>query len=446
MNELQLVGAALAGVALLLFLIVRVKVHAFVALLIGSLVVGAAAGMPFAGVIEAIVSGVGSTLASIAVVIGLGAMFGKMLEASGGAESLARALVERFGERNAQWSLMAVGFVVAIPVFFDVALIILISLVYGLAERSGRPVIAYALPLLAGLSVGHAFVPPTPGPIAVAGLLGADLGWVLLFGVAIGLPAAAVGGPIYARFIAKRVSASVPANAGGSHAVPRKLPSFELVVALILLPLLLIVGNTVGGALLPEEHALARGLAFVGHPIVALLVTTLLCFRLLGTRGGYAPEEIQAIATRALEPAGVVILVTGAGGALKQVLIDSGVGDALAATLAATNLPPLALAFVTAAAVRLMQGSATVAMLTAGGLVAALLGERELSQPALALLVVAIAAGATFCSHVNDSGFWLVNRYLGLTVPDTLRTWTVTTTLAALVAIALVLLTGAFVP
>jgi Gnt-I system low-affinity gluconate transporter len=446
MSDAQLVGAAIAGIALLLFLIIRVKLHAFVALLIGSLVIGVGAGMPFAGVLEAVATGVGSTLAAIAVLVGLGAMFGQMLEVSGGVEAVADSLLRRSGERDAQWSLLAVGFVVAIPVFFDVAFIILISLVYGLTERTGRPIVYYALPLLAGLAVTHAFIPPTPGPIAVAGLLGADLGWVMLFGAVVGLPAAVVAGPFYARLIARRVPAMVPDY---MHVAERNrerpLPRVSLIVALIGVPLALIVGNTVAGITLAEGHPLRALLGFVGHPMMALLVTTVLSFWLLGARAGYSSQEIQELATKALEPAGIVILVTSAGGVLKQVLIDSGVGDVFADALTATNLPPLLLAFLTAAAVRLMQGSATVAMLTAAGLVAALLGDVGFSEPALALLVIAIAAGATMGSHVNDSGFWLVNRYLGLSVPDTLRTWTVTTVIVALVSMALVLVLGAFV-
>jgi Gnt-I system low-affinity gluconate transporter len=446
MSDAQLIGAAVAGIALLLFLIVRVKLHAFVALLIGSLVIGVGAGMPFAEVLEAVTTGVGSTLASIAVLVGLGAMFGQMLEVSGGVEALADSLLRRFGERRAQWSLLAVGFVVAIPVFFDVAFIILVSLIYGLTEKTKRPIVYYALPLLAGLAVTHAFIPPTPGPIAVAALVGADLGWVMLFGVVIGLPAAVIAGPVYARIIAKRVPAMVPDYmhvAERRH--ERKLPRVSLIVALIGVPLVLIVGNTVAGAALVDGQPIRAMLGFIGHPMMALLITTVLSFWLLGARAGYSQQEIQEIATKALEPAGIVILVTSAGGVLKQVLIDSGVGDVFADALMATNLPPLVLAFLTAAAVRLMQGSATVAMLTAAGLVAALLGDLGLSEPMLALLVIAIAAGATMGSHVNDSGFWLVNRYLGLSVPETLSTWTVTTVIVALVSIALVLLTSQFV-
>ena len=444
-GDTQLIAAAVAGVALVLYLIVGAKLHAFVSLLIGSLVVGVAAGMPFQAVLDSIANGVGSTLASIAVVVGLGAMFGRMLEVSGGAEALAASLLEKSGERNAQWPLLIVGFIVAIPVFFDVAFIVLISVVYGLTEKTGRPIVYFAVPLMAGLVVTHSFIPPTPGPIAVAGLLGADLGLVMLFGAVIGIPAAIVAGPVYGRFIARHVTVGkpdymdVPERRSGTA-----LPSVRLVAILIAIPLALIVGNTVAGMLLEDGSRLRALLALVGHPIVALLITTVLCFSLLGTRAGYSRDQIQDVATRALEPAGIVILVTAAGGVLKQVLIDSGVGDVLADRLTATELPTLLLAFIIAAAVRVMQGSATVAMLTAGGLVAALFAELDLSQSMLALHVIAIAAGATIASHVNDSGFWLVNRYLGLTVPETFRTWTALTTIASVVAIALVLTVGAF--
>jgi Gnt-I system low-affinity gluconate transporter len=444
MSEAQLMGVAIAGIALLLFLIVRIKLPAFVALLVGCLVIGVGAGLPLDDVLDAVATGVGSTLASIAVVIGLGAVFGRMLEVSGGAEALASTLLKRFGRRGAPWALLLVGFVVAIPVFFDVAFIVLISLVYGLTAKTGRPIVYYALPLLAGLAVAHAFIPPTPGPIAVANLLGADLGWVMLFGVVVGLPAAVVAGPIYARFAARRVSAGVPDEQRAAVSAERRaLPSASLVVALIGVPLGLIVANTVAVAALPEDDPVRTALAFVGHPMIALLIAVLLSLWLLGARAGYSRAQLQQIATAALEPAGVIILVTAAGGALKQVLVDAGVGDAFAKGLATTTLSPLLLAFTIAATVRLLQGSATVAMLTAAGLIAALLGGVELAAPMRALLVVAIAAGATIASHVNDSGFWLVNRYLGLSVPQTLATWTVTGTIIALVSLALTLGLGA---
>jgi Gnt-I system low-affinity gluconate transporter len=440
-TESQLIGAALGGIALILYLIIRTKLHAFVALLIGSLVIGIAAGMPFEAVLESVSSGVGSTLASIAVVIGLGAMFGRMLEVSGGAESLAASLLGKFGERNAQWPLLIVGFIVAIPVFFDVAFIVLVSVVYGLTEKTGRPIVYYAIPLMAGLVVTHSFIPPTPGPIAVAGLLGADLGMVMLFGALIGIPAAIIAGPVWGTFIAARVPAGKPAYMQVPEQRQRAaLPPAGLIVTLIAIPLVLILGNTIAGLTLAEGSMVRSVVTLIGHPIVALLITTVLCFHLLGTRSGYSRDQVQEIAMRALEPAGIVILVTGAGGVLKQVLIDSGVGAVLESMLSETGLPSLLLAFIVAAALRLMQGSATVAMLAGASLVSVMLVDFEFSQAMLALHVIAIAAGATIASHVNDSGFWLVNRYLGLTVPETFKTWTALTTIASIVAIVLVLL------
>ena len=481
--------AAVGGIAILLFLVIRTKLQAFAALLLVSILIGLAAEMPLGGesivldngqriegdiiersgdfitiqtgdtadsvatfdadVVEAvnvnliasITAGMGGTLGFVAVVVGLGAMFGQMLEASGGAESLARRLLQTFGEDKASWSMSLAGFLVAIPVFFDVGFVILMPLVYGLTRKSGRPVVYYAIPLLAGLAVTHAFIPPTPGPIVVAGILGAELGWVILFGVIVGLPCAIVAGPLFGRYIARKVQAGIPEymdveEADREHA---ELPSFGLIAALILLPLVLILANTVSGVLLGEQSNLRAALGFIGHPFVALLLTTLLCFRLLGTARGYSRQQVQDIATKALEPAGIIILITGAGGVLKQVLIDSGVGGVIQQSLAGAQMPLVLLAFIVAALVRIMQGSATVAMIAGAGLVAPIIEDISVNQPTLALTVLAIAAGATTASHVNDSGFWLVNRYLGLSVEDTLRSWTVATTIIAFLGLAILL-------
>src|SRR5690606_23378385 len=249
---------------------------------------GTGAGMPFDAVLESITNGIGSTLASIAALVGLGAMFGRMLEVSGGAETLADALISRRATGGSQWSLLAVGLIVSIPVFFDVAFIVLVSVVYGVTRRSGLPIVYFALPLLAGLAVGHAFVPPTPGPIAVAAVLGAELGWVVLFGLLIGVPAAIVAGPLYARLVAGNVTAGVPDYMQADDQPPtRALPPTGTVVALIAAPLLLIVGNTLSGVLLADGSVLRTFLAALGHPLVALLITTVLSFWLLGVRAGY---------------------------------------------------------------------------------------------------------------------------------------------------------------
>ena len=446
MSDSGLILTAVAGIFILLFLVMKVKLHAFVALLLVSLLVGVTAGMPLTGVIESIQKGMGGTLGFVAVVVGLGAMFGQMLEVSGGAERLAQTLLQRFGEDKAQWSLGLTGFLVAIPVFFDVGFIILVPLVYGLAQKTGRSLLYYGIPLLAGLAVTHSFVPPTPGPIAVANLLGADLGWVILFGAMAGIPAMIIAGPLFGRWIARRIHVGVPEY---MQLTPRKadreLPSFLTVAGIILVPLALILVNTVTNVLLPADHSARVFLGFLGHPFVALLIATLLAFTLLGTRRGFTRDEVQNIATKALEPAGIIILVTGAGGVFKQVLIDSGVGQVLGNMMAGSALPPILLAFLIASLVRIAQGSATVAMITAAGLIAPLATTLNLQGPVLGLLVIAIAAGATILSHVNDSGFWLVNRYFGLDVKDTLKSWTVMETLIALVGFSVVFILSFFI-
>jgi Gnt-I system low-affinity gluconate transporter len=429
---------AIAGILLLLFFVIRLKLHAFVALLLVSLLVGIAAGMPLANVLDSIRKGMGDTLGFVAVVVGLGAMLGQMLEVSGGVERLAQELLKKFGESKAQWALALTGFIVSIPIFFDVGFIIIVPLVHGLARKTGRSLLYYGIPLVAGLAVTHAFVPPTPGPIAVAELLHADLGWVILFGMVAGIPAMIVAGPLFARYISKRIHATVPDYFQTENKKFEKdLPGFGTVVGIIFIPLVLIILNTVSGAWL-EAGTTRSLLAFIGHPFVALIIAVLLAFWLLGTQRGFSREEVQKIATKALEPAGIIILVTGAGGVFKQVLVDSGVGKILGEMMAASSLPPILLAFLAAAIIRIAQGSATVAMITAAGIIAPVVTKLEMQGPVLGLLVIAIAAGASIMSHVNDSGFWLIKQYFGLSEKETLRSWTVSVTLVAVVGFLVV--------
>lgn len=439
MTGSTLILIAVAGIFLLLFLVMRTKLHAFVALLLVSLLVGIAAGMPLEEVLKSVESGMGGTLGFVAVVVGLGAMFGRMLEVSGGAERLAQTLIGKFGEKNSQWALGIAGFIVAIPVFFDVGFIILVPIVYGLARKTGKSLLFYGIPLLAGLAVTHAFIPPTPGPIAVATIIGADLGWVILFGVLAGIPSMILAGPVFGKYIAKKIHVVVPEYMEVEEKeVDKDLPSFGLIAFLVFIPLVLILANTLSGVLLDEGNAVRSFLTFLGHPYVALTIATLLTFILLGTRRGYTRDEVQSIATKALEPAGIIILVTGAGGVFKQILIDSGVGDVLGTMMANSALPPILLAFAIAALVRVAQGSATVAMVTAAGLITPLIDVIGYTGPVLGLIVIAVAAGATVVSHVNDSGFWLVNRYFGLDVKDTLKTWTVMETIIGVVGFLVV--------
>lgn len=423
------VAAAVAG---LLFLIIKWKQQPFVSLLLVSMATALAAGMPPDKVMGCIETGMGKTLGFIAVVVGLGAMFGQLLEVSGGAERLTLTLLRVFGKKRASWALALAGFLVAIPVFFDVGFIILVPLVYALSRETKKSLLYYGIPLLAGLAVTHAFVPPTPGPIAVAQLVGADLGRVIFYGIVIGLPCTVLAGPVFGSWIASRIPAEVPAYMESETARKqwdeKALPSFGMVFGILLLPLALIVLNTVSSAVLTDgKYAAARQVfAFIGHPFFALTAATLLAFTLLGTCRGLSREKVNEVATSALAPAGLIILVTGAGGVFKQVLIDSGAGKALAEGLSGSGLHPVWAAFLIALVVRAVAGSATVAMMTAGGIMAPMLAGTRIEP---ALIVIAIASGATAISHVNDSGFWLVNRYFGLSTKDTLKSWTVMETI-----------------
>ncbi|MDX8047566.1 gluconate:H+ symporter [Gracilibacillus sp. S3-1-1] len=446
MSDQMLILIALAGIFLLLFLVIRTKLHAFVALLLVSLIVGILTGMPLGDVIDTMEQGMGGTLGFVAVVVGLGAMFGQMLEVSGGADRLARTMINKLGEDKAQWSLGITGFLVAIPVFFDVGFIILVPIVYGLAKKTGKSLLYYGIPLLAGLAVTHSFIPPTPGPIAVADLIGADLGWVILFGALAGVPSMIIAGPLFARFISKRIHVVVPDYMNMEEVdYDRELPSFALIASIILTPLVLILCNTFSDFFLEEGHIVRDIFTFLGHPFVALTIATILTFIFLGTKRGYTRQEVQDIANKGLEPAGIIILVTGAGGVFKEMLIESGVGDVIGNMMAGSNLPPILLAFLIAAAVRVAQGSSTVSMVTAAGLVSPLIDILSLEGPVLGLMVIAVASGATVLSHVNDSGFWLVGRYFGLDVKNTLKSWTIMETLIGLVGLAVALILGIFI-
>ncbi|WP_087974210.1 GntP family permease [Oceanobacillus rekensis] len=446
MSSTMLILIAVAGIFGLLYLVIRTKLHAFVSLMLVSLLVGIAAGMPLDEVITSVESGMGGTLGFVAIVVGLGAMFGKMLEVSGGVERLAQTLLQKFGEERSQWALGIAGFLVAIPVFFDVGFIILVPIVYGLAKKTGKSLLYYGVPLLAGLAVTHSYIPPTPGPIAVADLIGAELGWVILFGILAGIPSMIIAGPLFGKYIANKIHITVPDYMNFEEKeYDKDLPGFKMIAGIILVPLVLILINTLSTVIFAEGHIVREITTFIGNPIVALIIATLLTFKLLGTRRGYTKQEVQDIATKALEPAGIIILVTGAGGVFKQVLIDSGVGEVLGQMMAGSSLPPILLAFLIAAVVRVAQGSATVSMVTAAGLISPVIDILGMEGPVLGLIVIAIAAGATVLSHVNDSGFWLVNRYFGLDVKDTLKTWTVMETLIGLVGLGVALGLGLFI-
>ncbi len=435
-----------AGVAVLLLLVLKFRISAFIALLITSILVGIMAGMPLSAITESIQEGMGSTLGFVATIVGLGAIFGQMLESSGGAASLARYLITGFGKERASWALMLTGFFVGIPIFLDVGFIILIPVVYALARDTKRSVLFYAIPLLAGLAVTHTMVPPTPGPVAVADILGAEIGWVILFGVITAIPSAIIAGPLFGRYIASKIYVAPPAAleamAGQAGEEGPKPPSFWIIAALILTPLTLIVAGTFTGLAvdrgLVSKSLITEIITFTGHPFTALIIATLLSI-LLCLKREMSGQMILDLSTKALGPAGIIILVTGAGGVLKQILIDSGIGMILAESVSGSHIPVIVLAWVLAALVRITQGSATVAMITSAGIIAPVLSLVNPDQIQTALIVVAIASGATIMSHVNDSGFWIVSKYLGMDEKQTLRSWTLMETIIAVTGLAVTL-------
>ncbi|MEZ5954531.1 MAG: gluconate:H+ symporter [Hyphomonas sp.] len=423
--------AAAAGIAALLFLILRVRMNAFAALLLVSLFSALAAGLSPDSSFSTITKGMGGTLGFIATVIGLGALFGAILNASGALESLAGWLTRSAGLGAARWQMAGLGVLASTPVFFDVALIILAPLIFAMAHRKAWPVLALGLPLAAGLAVGHAFLPPTPGPIAIAELIGADLGWVILFGAICGLFAISVAGPVLTTFLQRtgRLPAGHPTFVqetpppDGTDAPARP----GLAAGLILLPLVLILLGTLSKS--AGDGMLKYILSAVGHPFSALLIGCGATWLFLTPRTEAAQHAMTKALKRAFEPTGAVILVTGAGGAFKQVLVDTGAGAQMAESALAIGFGPLVAGYVLAVLLRLAQGSATVAMITTGGLITPIIAGADVSAPQLGLITVAVAAGATTASHVNDSGFWLVGRIFGLTPGETIRTWTLSTTL-----------------
>lgn len=447
-HSMYLLLITVISIVLLLILVMRFKIHAFISLLLVSAFVGLGAGMGFDEVLTSIQEGMGGILGFIAIIVGLGSILGKMLEVSGGAEALARNIVSLFGTAKTTWGLTLTGFIISIPVFLDVGFIILVPIVYALARKSKKSTLYYAIPLLAGMLVTHSFIPPTPGPTAVAEIMGVPLGWVIIFGVIAGVPAAILAGPVFGKYIGNKIHVDPPkfSETGVSKPPsPEEKWDFFMILFVILLPLVLIVTATILDSL-EEQQILAAEtfwvnlMQFIGHPFSALAIATLIAAYFLGYRKGFSGSEVLQFSDKALAPAGLIILVTGAGGVFKEILVDSGVGVALAETIMAYQVAPIVLAYILAVVIRITQGSVTVAMITTAGLVAPMVDEFGLSTPENALIVIAIAAGASILSHFNDSGFWLVSKYLGLTEKETLRSWTLMSTIVSITGFSMVLI------
>lgn len=431
-----LLGIAVGAVLLLLGLIIYLRVHAFIAIVLVSLLTALATKVPVAEIVPTMLDGFGSTLAAVALLVGLGAMIGRLLEVTGGAQVLADTLIARFGEKRAPLALGVASLLFGFPIFFDAGLVVMLPIIFSVARRFGGSVLTYALPAAGAFAVMHAFVPPHPGPVAAGELVGADLGLVLLVGLAIGLPTWFLGSYLYGLYAGKRFELPIPALLGGSadDEPVGNPPSFALVLSILLLPMILIFLDTglntaITAGFVEGDLAWVEALRLVGKTPVALLITSLYAMVVLGWPRR-TKSEVEKIFNDALAPVCAIILVTGAGGMFGSVLRASGIGQALASSLEDTGLPIIVAAFVVATALRVAQGSATVALTTTAGLMApAIAATSGLTELDLALIVIAIAAGSTVLSHVNDSGFWLVGRFLGMDEKTTLKTWTVMETL-----------------
>jgi gluconate:H+ symporter, GntP family len=442
-DPVTLLLVAGAGVALVVLLVTWVRLPAFVALTVASLCVGVGARMPLLDIPRAFQSGVGDTLGFVAMVIALGTVIGKLLAESGGAVVVSNALVRSLGERRVDWALMLSGFIIGLPVFFQVGLVLLVPVLFTVTRRTGTPLLRVAIPLLAGLSTTHGLVPPHPGPLAAIERLGADPGRTLFYALLVGFPVAVLSGPLFGRLISRRVHIDAGAMAeqlSGSGTVARP-PSLPVTILTMLLPVLLMLAAALAQGILPEG-AIRRGIELAGTPLMAMLLATLVALFTFGHGCGFDRVRLLGFAEESLTPVASVLLVVGAGGGFGRVLDIAGVDTAIAQAMSGLQLSPLVLGWVIAALLRLSVGSATVAVVTAASIMVPIAA----STPGVnrELLVVSIGAGSLIASHVNDGGFWLVKEYLNMSVPETFATWTVLETIISIAGLGGVLLLGTF--
>lgn len=439
-----LVLCLFAAIVLIVFLIMRTKLSAFVALTISGLTLGLLAGMPLDKIAVSFQTGMGNTLGFLATVLGLGTILGRMLEVSGGAQRLAQTLIRAFGEKNAHWAMMIVAFICGIPVFFQVGFVLLIPVLFSIAAQTGMSLIKIGIPVVAGLVVVHGLVPPHPAALAIVGTLKADVGTTIIYSLLIGLPAAIIAGPVFGNIVSKYVKANPPEQLSKIELIPEeKLPGFATTLITILLPMIIMVVKTIAELTLAKDAAFLPLISFLGNPITALLISVLCSYFTLGFSRGLKKEDILKITDGCFGPVAGILLVIGAGGAFNQVLQDSGIGKALGGVLTSLHMNPILLAWIIALIMRFAVGSTTVAMVTAAGIILPIMPNFPGLNPAI--LCVAIGAGGVGLSHVNDSGFWIVKEYYGMSVQDTFKTWTLCTTIASVVAMIGALIFSMFV-
>ncbi|RPK33455.1 High-affinity gluconate transporter [Streptomyces sp. ADI91-18] len=437
----QLGMAVLAGIAVIVLLITRLKLHAFLALTVGSLALGVFAGAPLAKTITSFTAGLGATVAGVGVLIALGAILGKLLADSGGADEIVDTILARAKGRAMPWAMVLIASVIGLPLFFEVGIVLLIPVVLLVARRGDYSLVRIGVPALAGLSVMHGLIPPHPGPLVAVDALHANLGVTLALGVVVAIPTVIIAGPLFSRYAARWVDIPAPEQLAPPRppAAPEHRPRFGATVFTVLLPVALMLVKALVDIVVDDPaHPVQRVTDVVGSPLIALLAAVLVGMFTLGRAAGFTRERISATVEKSLAPIAGILLIVGAGGGFKQTLIDAGVGQMILELSKNWAVPTLLLAWLIAVAIRLATGSATVATISAAGLVAPLAAGTSTTETAL--LVLAIGAGSLFFSHVNDAGFWLVKEYFGMTVGQTLKTWSVMETIISVAGLGFVLL------
>lgn len=430
------------GIVLLFVLIAGFKLNAFISFIIVSLLVGVAEGMHFLEVLDSIEKGVGKTLGSLIMILGFGAMLGKLVADSGAAQRITTKLVDKFGKKNIQWAVVLTGFIVGIPMFYTVGFVILIPLVFTIAATTGLPLIYVGLPMLASLSVTHGYLPPHPAPTGIAVMFNADIGKTLLYGIVVAIPAIVIAGPLFSRTIKNIKATPLKEFVNPKVLSDDEMPSTTTSIFTALLPVILIGIASLVSVLLPEESGLAKITSIIGNPVIAMLLSVLVAVYTLGLKRGRTMKEIMDSVSHAVAGITMVLLIIAGAGGLKEVLIDSGVSDYIGNLLKGSTISPLILAWLIATVIRVCVGSATVAGLTAAGIALPLLSSSGVSPE---LMVLAIGSGSLMLSHVNDGGFWLYKEYFNLSVKDTLRTWTVMETTVGVMGLLGVLVLDIFI-
>lgn len=430
------------GVIALLILTLLFRLNAFIALVLVALGVGVAEGMAVKDALASLQKGIGDTLGSLVLILGFGAMLGNLLSESGAAQRITYGLIKRFGKRNIQWAMVLTGFIVGLPMFYNAGFVVIIPLVFAVAVSAELPLLYVGIPAAAALSVTHGFLPPHPGPTAIAVIFGADITLTLLYGLVLAVPTIVIAGPVFTRFLTK-IKTDPPQNLFVLKPLAEAdMPGYGISVFTALVPIGLMATSAVLSIVLPAASPVRQLFEFIGDPVMALLISVLVAIVTLGLSRGKKMPAVMKVCTDSIASIAMILLIIGGGGALKQVLVDSGVGNEVTALLSGTNYSPLFLAWLITALLRVSLGSATVAAITGAGIVLPLVTSAGVSPE---LMVLSIGAGSLMFSHVNDPGFWMFKEYFNLTIPQTLATWSIMETLVSVLGLIGVLLLEPFV-